>query len=146
MAQQEEEEREGEQRTPGDADGHANSQRGTEDAPTVALDSASVRHADTLGMGLGSSPSDKLRRSGDSVGYGHTDEGMDFWARQSTLWSGVFAEQQAGLLQMVKAQEAELRQGKQRIGLLEQQLSVLNDKRAELGACYCSAFVQQRRS
>lgn len=143
MAQQEQEEMEDDQQIPADADDHANSHVGTEDAPTVALDSASVRHADTGGMRQGSSSSDKMRRSGDSAGYRHTDGGIDFWARQSTLWSGVFAEQQAGLLQMVKAQEAELRQGKQRIGLLEQQLSVLNDKRAAIGASYCSAFVQQ---
>lgn len=59
---------------------------------------------------------------------------VDFWARQSDLWSGVFAEQQAGLLQMVKAQEAELRQGKQRIASLEQELSALKATQAAEGA------------
>ncbi len=62
------------------------------------------------------------------------DNGLEFWSRQSDLWSGVFTEQQTGLLQMVRAQEAELRQGKQRISSLEQELSALNDKRAEMAA------------
>lgn len=60
--------------------------------------------------------------------------GLEFWSRQSDLWSGVFAEQQTGLLQMVRAQEAELRQGKRRVSSLEKELSALNDKRAEMAA------------
>lgn len=65
--------------------------------------------------------------------------GLEFWSRQSDLWSGVFSEQQTGLLQMVRAQEAELRQGKQRISSLEQELSALNDKRAEMAAAAAAA-------
>lgn len=65
-------------------------------------------------------------------GAGASVVGSEFWARQSDLWSGVFAEQQTGLLQMVRAQEAELRQGKRRISSLEHELSALNDKRAVL--------------
>ena len=65
---------------------------------------------------------------------GAGDDGLEFWSRQSDLWSGVFTEQQTGLLQMVRAQEAELRQGKQRISSLEQELSALNEKRAEMAA------------
>ena len=60
--------------------------------------------------------------------------GLEFWSRQSDLWSGVFAEQQTGLLQMVRAQEAELRQGKRRISSLEKELSALSDKRAKMAA------------
>lgn len=55
--------------------------------------------------------------------------GFDFWSRQSDLWSGVFAEQHTGLLQMVRAQEAELRQGKRRISSLENELAALNSDR-----------------
>ena len=60
--------------------------------------------------------------------------GLEFWSRQSDLWSGGFAEQQTGLLQMVRAQEAELRQGKRRISSLEKELSALSDKRAKMAA------------
>lgn len=60
--------------------------------------------------------------------------GLEFWSRQSDLWSGVFTEQQTGLLQMVRAQEAELRQGKRRISSLEQELAALDDKRKEIAA------------
>lgn len=67
--------------------------------------------------------------SGGSTSFGVVGSG--FWARQSDLWSGVFAEQQTGLLQMVRAQEAELRQGKRRISALEEELSALNVKQAE---------------
>lgn len=56
--------------------------------------------------------------------------GVDFWARESDLWSGVFMEQQAGLLQIVGAQDAEVRQGRQRIALLERELSSLKEKEA----------------
>lgn len=66
------------------------------------------------------------------VGEDGSAVGLEFWSRQSDLWSGVFTEQQTGLLQMVRAQEAELRQGKLRISSLEQELSALNDRRAEL--------------
>lgn len=73
--------------------------------------------------------------AGEGIGDGPLpDSGLEFWSRQSDLWSGVFTEQQTGLLQMVRAQEAELRQGKRRISSLEQELSALNDKRAEIVA------------
>lgn len=65
-------------------------------------------------------------------GGGGPGVGLEFWSRQSDLWSGVFAEQQMGLLQMVRAQEAELRQGKRRVSSLEKELSALSDKRAEM--------------
>lgn len=104
-----------------DADG----QSGAADAPTVALDATSGQEGNAQ---LGLARSAERRQGADAASDEHADA-ADFWARQSNLWSGVFAEQQAGLLQMVRAQEAELRQGKQRIGLLEQQLSVLNEKR-----------------
>lgn len=65
--------------------------------------------------------------------------GLEFWSRQSDLWSGVFTEQQTGLLQMVRAQEAELRQGKRRISSLEQELSNLNDRRAEMASASAAA-------
>lgn len=74
---------------------------------------------------------------------GESGVGLDFWRRQSDLWSGVFAEQQTGLLQMVRAQEAELRQGKRRVSFLEQELSALNDKRAE-ATTTASAVVRSR--
>lgn len=69
---------------------------------------------------------------GGGSGAGASTVGSEFWARQSDLWSGVFAEQQAGLLQMVRAQEAELRQGKRRVSSLENELSALSDKHAVL--------------
>lgn len=85
--------------------------------------SAGNSNADDAGHENGDTP------SGGGVGGA---VGLEFWSRQSDLWSGVFTEQQTGLLQMVRAQEAELRQGKRRISSLESELSALNDKRAEL--------------
>lgn len=69
--------------------------------------------------------------------------GFNFWSRQSDLWSGVFAEQQTGLLQMVRAQEAELRQGKRRIFSLERELAALNSDRA--AAATTTTGVSERR-
>lgn len=71
--------------------------------------------------------------------------GLEFWSRQSDLWSGVFAEQQTGLLQMVRAQEAELRQGKRRVSSLEKELSALNDKRKEMAATALEAKEREHR-
>lgn len=116
--------------------GDAHSQSGAVDAPTVALDATSAQETDAQ---LGLAHSAERRQVADAEPGEHAD-GADFWARQSSLWSGVFAEQQAGLLQMVRAQEAELRQGKQRIGLLERQLSVLNDKQPAPGMSHFHAY------
>ncbi|CAM9957522.1 unnamed protein product, partial [Ectocarpus fasciculatus] len=69
--------------------------------------------------------------------------GLEFWSRQSDLWSGVFTEQQTGLLQMVRAQEAELRQGKRRISSLEQELAALDEKRKELAAAAAAAAAME---
>ena len=89
--------------------------------PTLATSSASAVPG---GAGLASA-AEKNAGGGPGVG-------LEFWSRQSDLWSGVFAEQQTGLLQMVRAQEAELRQGKRRVSFLEKELSALSDKRAEM--------------
>lgn len=92
-------------------------------APSLAAGSASAVPG---GAGLAGAAE---KKSGGGPGVG-----LEFWSRQSDLWSGVFAEQQTGLLQMVRAQEAELRQGKRRVSFLEKELSALSDKRAEMAA------------
>ena len=99
-------------------------------APTAAAAAASASQG---GKGVG-------QNSGGEDENGSAFEGgLEFWSRQSDLWSGVFTEQQTGLLQMVRAQEAELRQGKRRISTLEQELSKLNEKRAEMAAATAAA-------
>lgn len=106
--------------------------------------------ADATTSGSAAAAADAAAQGGEGVGehsgYGSVSEGgLEFWSRQSDLWSGVFTEQQTGLLQMVRAQEAELRQGKRRISSLEQELSKLNDKRAEMAAAAAAGAGEARR-
>ncbi|CAM9722295.1 unnamed protein product, partial [Ascophyllum nodosum] len=65
------------------------------------------------GAGHTGNANKEVSATGSTATQGHVGRsgtGLEFWSRQSDLWSGVFAEQQMGLLQMVRAQEAELRQ------------------------------------
>lgn len=73
-------------------------------------------------------------------------EDFDFWSRQSDLWSGVFAEQHTGLLQMVRAQEAELRHGKRRISSLESELAALKSDRTVAAAATAMGVPERQLS
>lgn len=120
-----------------DPTGFAEEVRALADAHEKELEQAMVEEEPTSVPKAGEGSTVAARGSGsDGVQEesGGSSVGLEFWSRQSNLWSGVFAEQQTGLLQMVRAQEAELRQGKRRISSLEQELSALNDKRAEVAA------------
>lgn len=123
----------------GDPTGFAQEVRALADAHEKELEQAMAAeepsHAQAKSTAHSHGGQDKADDSdaGEAAQESHTrvDVGLDFWARQSDLWSGVFAEQQTGLLQMVRAQEAELRQGKLRIFSLEEELSALDEKHVE---------------
>lgn len=92
-----------------------------------------ARNAARPSQGPGNESVHNVRGAGVSS-IAQNNASIEFWSRQSELWTRVFLEQQSGLLQLIRAQGAELQHGRQRISSLEQYLPNLERQTASVSA------------